>query len=990
MKIDQLEFEEASSNIDRYFDVPIYFKCHGLFADPFVADHLPVNGNLASTGNKVIDSHWGADELQYEQFFNTVINTFDRFYPACKKWNEYQLEDKFIKPILEALGFQYDVQETVAHAGKGSRPDYTLFFDDKAFDSALKSKERDEDKYWHKAISVADAKQWKIDLDADGGPQNCPSSQIVRYLDATVKDWGIITNGRQWRLYYRNCQDRSMKYFEIDLERMCLSKGKHDRLRHFFYFFRNKAFQKVDGRCFLDVVLKESDSYAVRVSNSLRTKIIHQAPRLAGAIMNADPKIELMEAYKLSLYQCFRLIFVLAAESRGVLDISLNSKYHGISLRKTAFELREKWSEGEEWSPKSSDTHTRLQKLFAVLDSGSTEFGLVGFKSNAYANCDKAIFNKAELPDDVMNDLVLELACESDKEKKKLFVDYKRISPEHLGGIFESLLEFKPHLTSKKTVILEGATDRKDSGAYYTPDYVVDYLLERSIPENCETEKMRVLDPACGSGHFIVGAIRALSKKAAEAHEGENETLENLRGVVAKTSVFGIDRNEVAVALTKLSVFLTVMQKDTKLPDLDKNIKCADSLRDTSIKEFKNSFDLVIGNPPYVNTRVLSKSDKPLKEYLTESGDYKTCKGCFDLYIPFIEKSLNYFLKPDGTTSFVLPNKLMVADYADEARKLAETASHSIEVIDISHLDVFKGVGVYPHMYIFKTSKDRTDSVSFKLESAEAAVTSKDFATFKTEIINEEIRKVSGNVWSAQMKKSRKGMTTLSEICVIEGGLTGFGAQAALKALSDGKPRTPGVHVPFVVSGSISKASIAFGNVRYMKHDFSEPYMNVAHKEISKGKRSLFESEKVVIAGMTKEIRATYSSTPLAVGVGVFSIKKCNYKFQAIAAALNSLAFTYLFRLKFEAKHLAGGYLAINASQLNDADFPAEISDEDEKALVSWYKKMSSKNYKLSDRLEFERYAASIFSVSIKDIGSLEIFDTESAEVIAAFRGKAA
>lgn len=988
--MDQLEFDESSTSIDRYFDVPIYFKCHGLFADPFVADHLPVNGDFATTGNKVIDAHWGADELRYEKFFNAVINTFDRFYPACKKWNEYQLEDKFIKPILEALGFQYDVQETVAHAGKGSRPDYTLFLDDRSFDSALRSKERDEDKYWQKAISVADAKQWKIDLDADGGPQNCPSSQIVRYLDATVKDWGIITNGRQWRLYYRNCQDRSMKYFEIDLERMCLSKGKHDRLRHFFYFFRNTAFQKTDGECFLDVVLKESDAYAVKVSNNLRTKIIHQAPRLAGAIMNAEPKVDLNEAYKLSLYHCFRLIFVLAAESRGVLDISLNSKYHDISLRKMAFELRDRWADGEEWSSKTSTTHTKLQKLFSVLDTGSTEFGLVGFRSNAYANCDKSIFNKAELTDDIMNELVLELACEVEKEKKKLFVDYKRISPEHLGGIFESLLEFKPHLTAKKTVILEGASDRKDTGAYYTPDYVVDYLLERSLPENCDPSKIRVLDPACGSGHFIVGAIRALSKKAAELYDYGDETLEKLRGDVARTSVFGIDRNEVAVALTKLSVFLTVMRKNTPLPDLDKNIKCADSLRGTGFSEFKNSFDLVIGNPPYVNTRVLSRSDKPLKEYLTESGDYKTCKGCFDLYIPFIEKSLNYFLKPVGTTSFVLPNKLMVADYADEARKLAEHASHSIEVVDISHLEVFTGVGVYPHLYIFKTDKERSDSVVFKLESAEASVSSKDFATFKTKIVNEETRKVSGNVWSAQKKKSRKGMTTLSEICLVEGGLTGFGAQAALQALSDGKPKSPGTYVPFVVSGSISKASIAFGNVRYMKHDFSQPYMNVAHKVITKGKRSLFESEKVVIAGMTKEIRATYSSSPLAVGVGVFSIIKCNYKFQAIAAALNSLAFTYLFRLKFEAKHLAGGYLAINASQLNDADFPIELSDEDEKKLVSWYKKMSSKNYKLADRLEFERYAAGLFGVSEKDIGRLEVFDTNSAEVITALRGKAA
>ena len=990
MKLSQLSFDEASLNLDRYFDIPLYFKCHGLFADPFVSDHLPINGDVAKTGNPIIDKHWDADEGQYEAFFNAVINTFDRFYPACKKWNEYQLEDKFIKPILEALGYQYDVQETIAHAGKRSRPDYTLFFDNGAFDSALKAKERDEDKYWQKAISVADAKAWRVDLDSDGGPHNCPSSQIVRYLDATVKDWGIITNGRQWRIYHRNCQDRSTKFFEIDLERMCLSKGKFERLRHFFYFFRNKAFQKIDGTCFLDVVLKESDAYAIKVSSSLKTKIITQAPRLASALIKADSELELSEAYKLSLYYCFRLIFVLAAESRAVLDIALNTKYHGISLRKIAYDLRERWIEGEDWSSQSSRTHDKLQKLYSLLDSGSEEFGLIGFKTNAYANCDKAVFCKVSLTDDVMNELVLELACEIDKEKKKLFVDYKRISPEHLGQIFETLLEFKPHLTGKSTVILEGATDRKDSGSYYTPNYIVDYLLERSIPKETDAMKFKVLDPACGSGHFIVGVIRALSERAALAYKSSDKTLEEIRGEIAVQSVFGIDRNEVAVALTKLSVFLTVMRKNTPLPNLDENIRCADSLRDKSMKTFAKSFDLVVGNPPYVNTRVLSKSDKVLKEYLTGSGDYKTCKGSFDLYIPFIEKSINYYLKAGGTNAFVLPNKLMVADYAEEARKLAETVSTKIEVIDISHLDVFKGVGVYPHLYIFKTSREKTDSLQFVLERAEANVLGKDFASFSTEVVNDERRKPSGNVWSAQRKSSRKNMTTLSSMCTVEGGLTGFGAQAALKALHEGEPKTAGTFVPFVVSGSIAKANIELGKVRYMKHDFASPYMNVAHKAISKGKRELFESEKIIIAGMTKEIRACHVSTPLAVGVGVFSITESRYRFATVAAALNSLAFTYLFREKFEAKHLAGGYLAINAGQLNDADFPMDISTEDQRILASWYAKMKTKNFKLKDRIEFETYAAKLFGLSSKVIARLDVFDIESEEVLLALKGKAA
>lgn len=992
MSQDQLSFKKMAGNIENYYGIALYFKCKGIFADPFVGDHLPIDGSPARTGNKVIDDYWGSDELEYEHFFNEVTNIFERFYPTCKSWNEYQLEEKFIKPILTALGYEYDVQETVTHAGKRSRPDYTLFFDSKSIDQALKAKERDEAKYWAKAISVADAKAWSVDLDSDGGPQNCPSSQIVRYLDATVKDWGIITNGRQWRLYYRNCQDRSLKYFEIDLERICLSKNKHERMQYFFYFFRNKALNRPKEKeaSFLDSVLKESEAYAVQVSNNLKEKIIRQAPRLTEALMrDKGVSLELDEAYKYSLYYCFRLIFVLAAESRGVLDIALDSKYHKLSLRKIAFELREKWSEGHDWTESSTETYSRLKELFSLLDQGNMGFGLVGFRTNAYDACDRKVFNKISLSDLVMNDLVLDLACDIDESNKRLFVDYKRISPEHLGGIFESLLEFRPHLTAGKKVLLEGATDRKDSGSYYTPDYVVDYLLSRVIPEDANFEKMKVLDPACGSGHFVVGAIRALSTRAA-ANEDENLSLEDVRSRVAERCVYGIDRNEVAVALTKLSIYLTSMQKDKPLPKIDENIRHADSLREKSFRDFEGGFDLVVGNPPYVNTKLLSKSDPELKQYLVESGDYSICKGCFDLYIPFIERGIKTFVKKGGTLGFVLPNKLMVADYAEEARRFAESRCERIEVIDISHLEVFKGVGVYPHLFLFKTKSKESPSVQFTLESAEATVVDESFAWFETKVINDELRTPSGNVWSAQ-KKNRKGLTTLSSVCEIEGGVTGYQAQEVLKALTDGNKKSSKGLVRFIVSGNILKGKIQFGKVRYMKHDFSDPYLNLTSKVITKGKRELFECPKVVIAGMTKEIRAVYAKEPLAVGVGVFSVTESQIPMEAVSAILNSLAFTFLYREKFEAKHLAGGYLAINASQLKDADFPEDISPADVKELTSWSKKLASKNFSTKERIEYEKFVANLFGLAPKEIGKLEVFDSESAEVIEAFRkGKAA
>ncbi len=207
-----------------------------------------------------------------------------------------------------------------------------------------------------------------------------------------------------------------------------------------------------------------------------------------------------------------------------------------------------------------------------------------------------------------------------------------------------------------------------------------------------------------------------------------------------------------------------------------------------------------------------------------------------------------------------------------------------------------------------------------------------------------------------------------------------------MTALSDGNKKGIANAVPFIVSGNILKGRIQPGNVRYMKHDFKDPYLNIGSKVITKGKKSLFESSKVVIAGMTKEIRATYVKNPLAVGVGVFSVTRSDIPMDAVSAVLNSLAFTFLYREKFEAKHLAGGYLAINASQLKDADFPSDLSDKEIKELSTWAKSIGTKGFSLKDRIEYERYVASLFGVTAKEIGTLEVFDKESAEVIEALR----
>jgi len=298
----------------------------------------------------------------------------------------------------------------------------------------------------------------------------------------------------------------------------------------------------------------------------------------------------------------------------------------------------------------------------------------------------------------------------------------------------------------------------------------------------------------------------------------------------------------------------------------------------------QGGFDVVIGNPPYISAVQDSKGDLEVRGFYR---DKYSLQGAFDIYIAFLIKGVQLSNK-NGSYGWIVPNKLMVAEYAKDTIKfLQENGLHTIT--DVSDLKIFGNVGVYP--IIVLGDKKRKDFREYEIRSMEDL----------------QSGKIKSLTHASQYK-------TFKDIGIkIASGATGFQAKALANYLSENyKAGT----IPFVVSGSIDPYYISFDNVRYMGYHYKQAYIKKG-SGIAESKWNFWEKNKIIISGMTKRIEAYYSKKSLALGVGVYAIFEYGgLDPYFLLAVLNSKFLTHYFRQEFKHKHLAGGYLAINKSTL--------------------------------------------------------------------------
>lgn len=419
-------------------------------------------------------------------------------------------------------------------------------------------------------------------------------------------------------------------------------------------------------------------------------------------------------------------------------------------------------------------TIDRLIFLRIAEDRGVEIYGQLKNSVSATGDAYQNLFRNFRQADDKYNSGLFDL--KKDKITENLKIDNKVIktvinemyypespyefsvlSVEILGSAYEQFLGKQIKIDkSHKAVIEEKPEVRKAGGVFYTPQYVVDYIVQNTIGKLIEgktpkqIEKIKIADPACGSGSFLIGAYQYLldfhknyytdkgtktgKKDSPITPEGNLTSAEKKK--ILLNNIFGVDIDVNAVEVTKLSLLLKCMEGETAnsisqqyqlwheriLPTLDNNIKSGNSLVDVDyydavidfgeekkIKPFswhkafpevfnQGGFDFIIGNPPYVfgrDWKALGITDE-MKSYL--GNKFNSSPYQLDLFSIFMEQAFN-LVKENGYTSFIVPNVWLNNTYSASTRKFIIQNSSELTLIDPLE-KVFEGITVDTIIYI--------------------------------------------------------------------------------------------------------------------------------------------------------------------------------------------------------------------------------------------------------------------------------------------------
>jgi len=338
--------------------------------------------------------------------------------------------------------------------------------------------------------------------------------------------------------------------------------------------------------------------------------------------------------------------------------------------------------------------------------------------------------------------------------------DFSVLPIEILGKVYEKFLGKTIRLTSSHQAKVEEKQEvRKAGGVYYTPEYIVDYIVENTIGKLIkgktpkQIENIKILDSACGSGTFLVRAYTYLLNYLLEYYKQnptkyKNEIYQTEKGAwflttdirkkVLKENIFGVDIDAQAVEVTKLSLLLKVLENETKesvnqqlklfkeraLPNLDKNIKCGNSLVNSSYfaqktltlsseeltkinpfdwdVAFPFKFDVIIGNPPYVKEDVNRESFEIVKN--TDMKKYY--QGKMDLWYLFTCKALD-LLKEGGLHSYIAQSNWITSAGASILRNKILSDSKILSFFDFNDFKVFKQAGIQTMVFVLEKKKTK-------------------------------------------------------------------------------------------------------------------------------------------------------------------------------------------------------------------------------------------------------------------------------------------
>jgi type I restriction-modification system DNA methylase subunit len=643
-----------------------------------------------------------------------LVERFERNIEAYHSpaYNETQLRREFIDPFFEALG--WDVSNKAGYAEQ-----YKDVIHEDAIKIAGATKAPD---YCFRVGGVRkfflETKKPSIDIKV----QTSPAYQLRRYAWSAKLPISILTDFEETAIY--DCRQRPR----------LTDKPGIGRVRFYTYTQYFDSFEEIYNLLSKESVLKGSfDKFAesgrqkrgtTEVDGEFLKEIESWREVLAKDIAMKNQKLSIRELNYAVQLTIDRIIFLRMCEDRGI------EKYGQIQNLLNG-----------------TNTYRRLRQIFYHADDKYNS-GLFDFKTDL-------LTPELKVDDKPLKDIFKNLYYpESPYEFSVLGADI-------LGHVYEQFLGKVIRLTEGHRAKVEEKPEvRKAGGVYYTPTYIVDYIVKNTVGKLCEGKtprqisSVRILDPACGSGSFLLGAYQYLldyhrdwyekdgpGKHTQEIYQGYGgqwhlTTREKKR--ILLNNVYGVDIDLQAVEVTKLSLLLKVMEgenqdtlgrqmklfRERALPDLGSNIKCGNSLIGPDFysvgaghvlplfdkdevyrinafdweKEFpeimkKGGFDAVIGNPPYIRIQTM-KEWAPLEVEIYKEHYTSASKGNYDIYVVFVERGLDLLIK-SGRLGFILPHKFFNAQYGEPLRGFLAKGKHLSEVVHFSDQQVFAGATNY-------------------------------------------------------------------------------------------------------------------------------------------------------------------------------------------------------------------------------------------------------------------------------------------------------
>lgn len=459
---------------------------------------------------------------------------------------------------------------------------------------------------------------FRVDLDrrmpgVAGAARMSPHSMVQEYLNRSDDHlWAFVSNGLMLRTLRDNVSLTRQAYVEFDLESMMEGEVYADFVVLWLICHQSRVEAENPAECWLEQWSKLAHDQGTRALNQLRDGV-QTAIEAIGSGFLSHPKnehlkgklksgtLDKQEYYRQILRFIYRLIFLFVAEDRDLLldpkaDTKIRERYLRFYAMRRIRELAEK-KIGSRHSDLFHGVRLVMEKLGS--DQGCSKLALPAMGSLLFARDATPDLEGLELGNRCLMAAVRAVSYIT-FEGKRRSVDFKNLGSEELGSVYESLLELHPDLNSDTGAFelkTAGGHERKTTGSYYTPSSLVQCLLDSALEpvveevlkkENPEQAilNLKVCDPACGSGHFLVAAAHRMAKRLAAVRTGDEEpspeaTRTALRDVIGRC-IYGVDINPMAVELCKLSLWLEAMNPERPLSFLDHHIQCGNSLLGTT------------------------------------------------------------------------------------------------------------------------------------------------------------------------------------------------------------------------------------------------------------------------------------------------------------------------------------------------------------------------------------------------------------------------